>query len=386
MANLKCKISLSKKIRSILRNGGSIVLASDSINGGKGEGTLVIKDRMNKELKIEELFGQETSIIITPIEEIETPLSSTVSNIFYDKGEKNDNQRTLIDKIAATEIPENNNHSYYNKDEIQVPEQFQATQDQGFINYVRDCQELMREINNSKNKSSDIKVEAINENDPPAVVMNKLMQMEKKEMQESIGKDAYVINKKCASLTINDIDLDLPLNFPKNLGNISAKKLANSKDLWNLFNSDMINLITPQEANHLCKNLHNIMDKGVPGELEIYDSIYDAQEGMYDSSSGKNKTETHDFRDAEILDLSVESLENDSEEMKNLRMSKDIQKNNNISRNPEALSLSGNVRKSFHSSGNSVEQEKEQIIVEKGRTIGNQSKTNSKGIKTIKRA
>jgi hypothetical protein len=386
MANLKCKISLSKKIRSILRNGGSIVLASDSINGGKGEGTLVIKDRMNKELEIEELFGQETSIIITPIEEIETPLNSTVSNIFYDKGEKSNNQRTLIDKIAATEIPENNNHSYYNKDEIQVPEQFQETQDQGFINYVRDCQELIREINNSKNKSSDIKVEAINENDPPAVVMNKLMQMEKKEMQESIGKDAYVINKKCASLTINDIDLDLPLNYPKNLGNISAKKLANSKDLWNLFNSDMINLITPQEANHLCKNLRNIMDKGVPGELEIYDSIYDAQEVMYDPGSGKNKPETHDFRDAEILDLSVESLENDSEEMKNLRMSKDIQKNNNISRNPEALSLSGNVRKSFHSSGDSVEQEKEQIIVEKERTIKNQSKTNSKGIKTIKRA
>ena len=77
---LKCKVSLSKKMRSLLQNGSSIILTADSINTGKGEGTLVLTDNNSENININDLLGKETSIMITPTEESQG--DNTVTNIY----------------------------------------------------------------------------------------------------------------------------------------------------------------------------------------------------------------------------------------------------------------------------------------------------------------
>ena len=83
---LACKISLSKKMRSLLQNGGSISLTSDTLESGKGDGLLIISNSSRKEIDSEILLGNETSIMITPIEIVEVAPDSLqgnpVGNIF----------------------------------------------------------------------------------------------------------------------------------------------------------------------------------------------------------------------------------------------------------------------------------------------------------------
>jgi hypothetical protein len=388
---LKCKISLSKKIRSVLKNGGSLVLTADSINSGKGEATLVLKDRLNQDKDIEQLIGEETSIIIKPTKVVEHPLNNSVTSIFSSDQSTDlnsvssfsgsDSARTAIDRMAATEVPGNHNHSYYSEHEIQTPEQFKVTEEPDFIKHVESYEELISEINKSKNKQSSINVSPIEDKDPPSVAREKAILLEQKEMQESIGRDAYVVNDKCASLTINDIGLDLPLNTPRNIGNISAKKLSQSRELWNLFKSDMIKFVNPDQAGNLLKNADKI-ERAVIPDLEIYDSFYEAQDNIYQ----RNQRSTKEIDDVEILDLGVESLGDDSEEMKNLRMSKPsrtLKKRVDVEGN--VSTLSGNVRKSFHGSGiNGGNQEQAKIgKTKQSKTVGGNSKINKSGIKTI---
>lgn len=431
--SLRCKISLSKKLRNLLQNGGSIVLTADSFDSGKSDGILVLTDNSNTQIDLNDLIGKETSVMLTPTDVV-TIGNTAVSNIFsnqqprqqtqpqqtqpqqpqpqyqqpqyqqpqyqqpqyeqpqyeqpqyqqprqqpqYQQPQYQQPQRNVIDRMAATQPPEygQNNRSYYQQNEMVVPEQFKDTQNQDFIAYVRSFQELMEAVKESRSKVSDINFENIS--DP----RQRALMMERKEMDESIGLDAYVVNDKCASLSINDIGLDLPLNMPRNLGLLSAKKLAGSRELWQLFKSKMIRLVTPQEANHLLKNADKLNQTYVP-TYEIYDSSYEAKETIYDDRRGGNSG----YAEATVLDLEMSSLEEESEEMSNYRSGSNSPRQTRPSGN--FSTLSGGTRRSFHGDSGTDEPSLGELFGDdseygiRGRQVNTQSRRNSHGIKTV---
>jgi hypothetical protein len=294
---LKCKISLSKKMRNLLQDGGRVILTSDSLNSGKGEALLVLSDNTNNNLDFNDLINKETSIMLTPVSATnEQSPPAPVSNIFSNGGQQGGvnpfagqpsnhegqasppngvhgyaedgtptytqphlnspphHMRTAVDRMAATQPPEHgqNNHAYYHQDEIQVPQQLATPQNPSFMEFVKNVEELQHAVANSKTKRSDIDLDSIHNDRERALAQ------ERKEMEESIGKDAYVVNEKCASLAINDLGLDLRLNMPRNLGMLPARKLASSRELWSLFRGNHIRIVSPNEAQHLIKNAGNM--------------------------------------------------------------------------------------------------------------------------------
>jgi len=418
---LKCKVSLSKKMRNLLQNGGSVVLTVDSINSGKGEGHLVLTDDGPSQ-DITDLMGNETSIMLTPMNVVENERSTPVANIYQNVGQPNPGvsqvfnqqpqyqqhspqyqqppqgyqQRNAVDRLAATQPPDHgqNNRAYYTQEELQVPREFQQPQqgqpqqgqpqqgqpqNMGFMNYIKNYQELFSAVSESKNKIADIQVESIQEGDSMGVRRQKAILQEQKDMQESIGCDAYVVNEKCASLTINDIGLDLPLNMPKNLGNISAKKLASSRQLWDLFRQNYIRLVSPNEADHLMKNAGTMNRTYVP-ELEIYDSHYDAGDAMHESQSHGRYAET------QMIDLESSHLEGPSEELRMLRMAGG---DNRSEVGGGVQSLTGNTRRSFHGSSSEMENASLDDIYSgdewsiDNRHVGRESRRNKAGLKTV---
>jgi hypothetical protein len=399
---LKCKISLSKKMRTLLQNGGSIVLTSNSINSGKGDGTLVISDNGNKELDVSDLINKETSIMITPVEVSQGVGNASVSNIYNNQRDPNpgvsnvfsnnqpqqghQTQRNVIDRMAATQPPEQgqNNRAYYAQDELTVPKEFNEFNDDDFLSYVKNYQELVQAVKESQSKVSDINVSPVSEFDSMNERKNKALLMEQKEKQESIGCDAYIVNEQCASLVINDIGLDLPLNMPKNLGNISARKIASSRDLWKLLKTNKVRIISPNEADHLLKNAGTMTKTYVP-ELEIYDSRYDAQEEIYEGQVPRNH-----MPNADVIDLdSPNNQQRESEEMRNLIASGRPSMQRQAS-GGNVSSLSGGTRRTFHGSGGTDEPSLHEIysgneweIGEDKRKIGRESRRNSAGIHTV---
>jgi hypothetical protein len=437
---LKCKVSLSKKMRSLLQNGASIVLTADSINSGKGEGLLVLSDESSNQ-DITDLLGKETSIQITPTEVSQGGMNASVSKI-YQGGQQNPGvsqvfsevppqdlqvptgdsgpppqyqqsplqqplqqyppqyhqppqqyyppqqpqyqQRTAVDRLAAQQPPDHgqNNRAYYTHEEQVVPQQFSQTQNPSFIDYIKNYEELITAVNESKDKVSNINIDPITDMDSMGVRRQKAILQEQKDMQESIGRDAYVVNERCASLTINDIGLDLPLRMPKNLGNLSAKTLASSRQLWDLFRKDYIRLISPKEADNFLKNAGNMSETYVP-ELEIYDSHIDAEDAAYDSRNGRGAAESR----ATVFDLERD-LDGPSEEMRMLKMASGSQAPSRPALGGGLTSLSGNTRRSYHGAGAEDPEYLTDIHASPEfeidrRNVGRESRRNSQGIKTI---
>jgi hypothetical protein len=279
--------------------------------------------------------------------------------------------------MAATQPPPHgqNGSGYYQQSEQQVPQQFQQTQEPDFIRFVKTYEELIHEVKESQGKNSDIRLDHI-QND-----RERALAKERKEMEESIGTDAYVVNEKCASLTINDIDLVLPLNMPRNLGNISAKRLASSRELWGLFKQGMIRIVSPKEAQHLLKNAGNMTQTYVP-ELEIYDSAYEAEDNTFtgvDIGGGSGMR-------TPVLDLEMGALDGPSEEMANLRMA-GRQQGARVAQGGSVSNLAG-TRRSFHGSGGGAAEDSLDMFASdeyqvQSRHVESQSVRNSKGMKTV---
>jgi hypothetical protein len=411
---LKCKISLSKKMRNLLQDGGSVVLTADSINSGKGEGYLTISDNGAKDLDLNEIMSKETSIMITPVEVSTNDPQPSVTNIYSDAAPQphaqspgvsnvfnqnasppsQNSPRNVVDRMAATAPPEhgNNNTSYYSQDELTVPKAFDSNSAPDFMSHINSPQELFEAVNQSKDKDSGINVAQINKTDSMHIVKQKALLLEEKEMLEGIGCAAYVVNEKCASLEISDLGVSLGLNMPKNLGHISAKRLSGSRELWNLFKTGAIRLVSPNEADHLLRNAAAMNATYVPG-LEIYDSSYDANEGLHEVYSGRRGGGGggggQDFAEATVIDLDHSYNEgyDETEAMSNLRTA-----NASTSRRPstggEISNLSGGTRRTFHgSAGNEgealhVTYAGSEFAV-KEHKIGRDSKINEAGLKTV---
>jgi hypothetical protein len=368
---LVCNISLSKKLRALLKGGGSILLTSDSIENGKGTALLNLTDNGNQELNVQDLLNKETSIMVTPVSVREQDSNISVTNIFSSLDSGQQGQRNSIDRLAATAPPTISQvpHALVNQGEVETPNEFLQTEDPNFKDWVTNLQELHDKIQASKNKTSNIDASKYSD------IRQRAVALEQIEREESIGVDAYVVNDSCASLTINDLDLMLQLNMPRNIGHISAKRLSASSELWSLFRQGLIKIISPEKAQHLIKNAGDIQNTVVP-ELEVYSSADEAEYAMSSVGGPRESVPTQN--------LSIMDLEGESEEMLNLRTAQSGAQGS-------ARTLSGGTtRRSFHGSGGELDSEDSLSRFEgmemSDRRVTNMSHRNQKGIKTISRA
>jgi hypothetical protein len=221
-------------------------------------------DNVN-EAELAELINKETSIQITPIELAENiPQGQSVTNLFASSASF-DSPNAFTRKIGVVSAPSNREDRRYavkNQKEItkEVPEIFEETKNPKFQEYIADFGQLMNAVKLAQNKDYGIDIDSIQDSRKRAIAI------EEKERAESIDSPAYIVNDKYASLTLNDLDIQLVLNSPYNLANISAKRLASSKELKAMINAGSIKFINPAEVAGYMKKADSEISMG----LEVF--------------------------------------------------------------------------------------------------------------------
>ena len=157
---IRCKISLSKKIRALLKDNdvGSIVLTAD-VENGKGFGVLSITGAIDETCSDISEVG-ETSIQVTPIDySDETPNNEsipqgTIFSTIPKKGEKS----PVVDRMAAVNAPDagEESNSVVSRDDIRTPEAFSHVNDKDCKKWISNLEELIEAVSKSRKKKSDI--------------------------------------------------------------------------------------------------------------------------------------------------------------------------------------------------------------------------------------
>lgn len=336
--SLKCSISLSKKIRAIIGDAKAhVVLNVDNVVNGIGNGTLMISTDGETSIP-QDFLTKETSIMITPMEiedEIQN-VHSPVLSIFNenDKTIRSDNARSPIDRLAVRFPPEKGNVSTAMKTEEEINEDVKANPT--LKEYISNLSELLEAINISRAKSADIDLDAITD------IRQKAIAMEQKEMMESIDQDAWVVTTKYASMTINDLGIQLSKDTPYNLNRLSAKKLFASKDLKNYIAKGEILLISPEEAVEYAA----LQAAPIQSGLDVYDSFDDAKDDVFSNRRNANEREDISGKQSTKI-LSLDDLSSDTEEEKMIQLT-------NVGKPlpGKGTTLSGGVKKTTHSAGN----------------------------------
>jgi hypothetical protein len=312
---VKCNVSLSKKIRALSKNNTKCTLVTGTLENGVGEGELSIS--VDDDANMGDIFNKETSIMIVPISytegaflSVNTEETKPVSNLFMNGANIEDDENPVIKKIGATRPPENkrqNSTSVKSKTQIQkeTPVQFKETQIPEAKKYITNMTQLLEAIHLAENKKSDVDITKIQNPRLKAVAM------EEKEKAEAIDYPAFVVNHSRAALTINDLGISLSLNIPYNLNNVSAKRLANSKELLSLFRANLIKFVSPDEVQAY---RNKVVEQESYG-LDVYDNRDQAKAAIGEMSESK----THMVKISEENDLSLKDLEGDTEEEKILK-------------------------------------------------------------------
>ena len=350
---IKCNLSLSKKLRALIPEGETrITLVASSITDGRGEAKLVISSDKNLNKSLPDFLGKETSIMLVPIEmEDITMDNNSVGTIFTKSSHKNvskpDKIRTVVNKMAAEEPPEigEEGYAFKTKEEIgeEIPKVFEETKNPSFKEYVDSLEALDIAVKKARNKMSAINPENIQ--DP----RKRAEAIELKEKSEAIDVNAFIVNDKCAVLAINDLGINLSLNAPYNLANISAKRIWGSRDLKAMFDANLVKFIQPNEIDSYVKMAEEAFEKPT---LEVFD-IRGAEKHSEESGMGVEK-----------MEIDVDDY--GPTEQENLLT--------NLTPLPTAQTRGG-VTKSIH--GNTS--------AKSLKTITEGQKENSKGIKSIRR-
>lgn len=319
--SLDCNISLSKKLRSIVGENGSVTLLANGLTDGKGFCKLILESE-NSDMAITSFsempkeFRGETSIMITPItltkDNPPNNSSTEVSSIFATApqlGEK----RTPISRLAAEFPPEQEEipHSILVKEEIETPQTFKQIDNNDFKDFVLNLQELMAEVEKAKNKVADINLDSITD---PRI---RAVEMERKERMESIDKDAYIVNDQAGVLTVNDLGITLALNSPYNLSNLSARKIAASSDLKGLLKAGYVKFINPDQINSYIDKVENANGRG----LQVFDNRKQAEANMgttaiEDDNDAPTKLHDKSTANENSMEITEEDLNTPTEEEK----------------------------------------------------------------------
>lgn len=347
--SVNCKVSISKKLRSLLGKSGSITLVVPNIEDGKGNGVL----SLDSETLIEQIDTTETSIMITPIEIASySPNVSDISQgILFTTTSSRGDKEDIVRKIASVNPPERGQEHTSIKKNIDVPKAFTLTKNPECKKWIEDMTSLVEAVNEAKNKKSEVDI-SVAKNDREKAVL-----MEMKEKSESIDVPAWVVNEKIGVLSINDLNINLPLNSPFDLSNISAKRIAASKDLKMLLRDGHVRLVSPKEKNEIVSRASG--EEESDHGLEIFDRHEQAEDSIKNSTStrhaspiiseDKNSISTkHSFpviNDETADDLTEEDIQKPLEEES---MIINLTQNMPIVKESSALA-GGETRKTVHS-------------------------------------
>lgn len=278
--SITCKVSLSKKLRALLK-GGTITLTSN-IEDGKGNGQLLLTSNdMVENIDIKEIG--ETSIMLTPLEIIdEVPNNGTrmVSNIFASvPNKKTQKNEPVVQKMATVNPPEDGER--ITVENVRLPETFGELNDPECRDYVNNLTELVNAVNAAKHKKADA-VDITKITNPRV----KAVEMEKMELAEAIDVPAWIVlnGDAAGSIAINDLDIRLKQNIPFNLNRISAKRIASSNDLQDLLKAGFIKFIAPSEVKGYAEKIISDIDPS-HSTLEVYSNHDDAMDAIGDVNS-----------------------------------------------------------------------------------------------------
>jgi hypothetical protein len=241
---IKCKVSLSKKLRKLVGKDGRITLVTSDLSGGIGEGKLMLysdDSNFNGEVSIDKA---ETSIMITPeaIEEaMPSPSVNGVGSLFSSIPAKGEEEK-LVRSIAAVHAPEQHEVPVAITPKENIVPINQVLNNEGYRRFASNIDELMGAVASAKSKEAAIDVDSIV--DPRKRALAK----EDKERLEAIDLEAWVVNTKCGRLEIADLGITLMLYMPFDLSKISAKRISASKDLQAFIRNGWIKFLNPSDT------------------------------------------------------------------------------------------------------------------------------------------
>ena len=345
---LTCKVSLSKKLRALVDNGASLVLTVNDINRGLGNGTLSLTsdgEIVDIASVLEGLKFQETSIMITPIsiQDTEVPTGRSVASIFSTTPSAQQTPTVIERKIAAVTPPEKHEvpDAIVPGEEVETPAVFKQLDVPECRKYVMSLRELDAAVEKAKNKVSDIDLDKIPNPRQRAVAM------EMREQMESIEEHAFIVNEKVGCLSLNDLGIRLPMNTPFDLSKISAKRIAQSRELKDMMSQNFVHFISPSEVDaYRQKVLASEAEK--IGSLEVYDNHAQAEAAI--ESQAINSITKQSGRPVSPMEVSETDMNNPTEEESmiiNLTSKQNIQ--------PDPVT-SGATRKTVHGSTSSPSQ------------------------------
>jgi len=299
-ASITCSVSLSKKLRKLLKNGQSkLTLIVQGLEGGRGVGHLSLSNDLWQDVPMEELMKMgETNIMFTPtegLEEMPGNIHKAVSTLFTTVPTKGmENIEPVVQKIAAVNVPEKGSESRAVQPEVKTPTAFSDVDNPSCKKFIDNLEDLVKAVLEAKTKQSGI--------DPDSAEnpRQRALLLEAKERAESIDFPAFIVNDKVGNLAINDLDLALPLNAPFDLSKISARRIAASKELKILLRDGYIKFISPSDAP-LYAEAAAQGDSRIP-QLEVFDNVDQAAANM-------GGTAARIIDEENTMDLTNENLE-----------------------------------------------------------------------------
>ena len=260
---LNCNLSLSKKLRALIGNSEtSIRILSGILQDGKAQADITLSVDSISKKDLAELINKETSIMLTPTGVSETVVAGDdgVTNIFAEGIDPDAGPRTAVNRLAATKPPEKYQAAYAIKTQEEVveemPQNFKVVKNNKFQKFITDFESLMDAVHAAEAKSYNVDVDSIK--DP----RQRALALEAKEKAEAIDYPAYVVNEKYANLTLNDLGVNLKKNGPLNLNNISAKRIAASKELPAMLRAGYLKFISPDEIQEYMQRAAKEADVG----------------------------------------------------------------------------------------------------------------------------
>lgn len=296
--NISCTVSLSKKLRALIGDSETtLTLVTSRLNDGKGQANILLTLENVDKVELEDLMNKETSIQLTPIELTENiPQNQTVMNIFSSAStiDKSSNFTRKIGVVSAPSTRDERKYAVKTKQEIEnyVPEQFEVIKKPEFKKYIADFNQLMNSVKTAQSKDYGIDVNSIQDQRKRAIAI------EEKERAESIDEPAYIVNEQYASLTLNDLGIQLILNSPFNLANISAKRIASSMELKAMINSGAIKFIDPKDVPSYMKKTAEEIDMGL--------EVFGGERGSAKRAAKDTNSESDDEFDLDAADEPTE--------------------------------------------------------------------------------
>lgn len=277
--SINCKLSLSKKLRALLGKEASLTLVSQDIVEGKGTAILILNSEdVKADIKPEDMG--ETSIMLIPVEmaeEVPNAMSPVHASIFSTIPQKYQNE-PVIEKLASVNAPEKGQEARAIKKETEVPKAFSEIKEKACAEWIKNMEDLVGAVTAAKNKQANVDLDSA-QNDRERAILREI-----KEKAEAIDIPAWILNDKFGMLSINDLNISLPMNVPYDLGNISAKRIATSRDLKGMLREGYIRFISPQEKDNII--LRATGEEEVTAGLDVFDNHEQAMDSI--GTSGGN--------------------------------------------------------------------------------------------------